>query len=577
VADRIEELRRRLEKDPGSRLFAQLAEQLRKEGELEEAIQVARTGLDQHPNYPSARLTLGRALLDSGDAEAARTELETALGGAPDNILASRLLGETLEALGDLKGAVKQLQSTLLISPGDAQIQARIAEIEARLAKPPPPEEPIRQDHTAPMQALKPEEGRGGAPPAEATGAEPPAPPAPGDEAPGAAKPPPASVEPPSGAAPAADDGEPPIALPIEEGAEEGGLPPTIRIRMPGDPVAEVRAPMPPSGGRVTAGSVEETTVPPPAQPDTEEGGGPLPEPGVDPSPVFAPEDLDAAAQEEGVLEAESSDQAPTLPTSKAAELAGAEDLPPTVPPGAMATEEPSLPAAGSPARAEQTPLAEETIAPEPGAPVGDVTAPQGLDARGAGARPAEAPRPAPPSTPSPASSRAPAARSEGREPTAEPPLAAEAAASPVAEPTAPSDGKSPETTSRPLEPGGHQAAVGSMAPLLQEGGPEPPAPAASGSAAEGGGGKALSSATLAELYLEQGLLERAIEVYREVVAVEPGNDAARTRVAELEARLRASAVEGPPEGGDATELKRRTLERTIARLEALLEVVKRR
>jgi hypothetical protein len=91
---RIEELRRRLEKDPVSRLFAQLAEELRKEGELEEAIRISREGLQKHPFYPSARMTLGRALLDSGDLEAARSEFETVLEGAPDNLLARRFLEE---------------------------------------------------------------------------------------------------------------------------------------------------------------------------------------------------------------------------------------------------------------------------------------------------------------------------------------------------------------------------------------------------------------------------------------------------------------------------------------------------
>ena len=58
-----------------------------------------------HPAYPSARLTLGRALLDSGDAAGARAELESALRDAPDNILASRYLAQAREQLGDLKGA----------------------------------------------------------------------------------------------------------------------------------------------------------------------------------------------------------------------------------------------------------------------------------------------------------------------------------------------------------------------------------------------------------------------------------------------------------------------------------------
>ena len=97
---RADDLRKRLEKDPSSRLFAQLAEELRKDGQLQDAIDVCRAGLQKHPNYPSARITLGRALLDSGDPAAARVELESVLQGAPDNILARKLLDECLAALG---------------------------------------------------------------------------------------------------------------------------------------------------------------------------------------------------------------------------------------------------------------------------------------------------------------------------------------------------------------------------------------------------------------------------------------------------------------------------------------------
>jgi uncharacterized protein DUF4388/uncharacterized protein DUF4339/tetratricopeptide repeat protein len=106
VPTRVDELRKRLEKDPSSRLFAQLAEELRKEGQLEDAIAVCRTGLQKHPSYASARITLGRALLDSGDPAAARVELETVLQGAPDNILARKLLDECRASLGLPPGAL---------------------------------------------------------------------------------------------------------------------------------------------------------------------------------------------------------------------------------------------------------------------------------------------------------------------------------------------------------------------------------------------------------------------------------------------------------------------------------------
>lgn len=139
---RIDELRKRLDKEPGSRLFAQLAEELRKAGELDEAIRVCRDGLQKQPTYHSARMTLARSLLDSGDLNAARPEFEAVLKAAPDNILASRLLGACLEGLGDLAGARARYKTTLALAPVDKQLQSRLEAVEARLAAPAAPVEP---------------------------------------------------------------------------------------------------------------------------------------------------------------------------------------------------------------------------------------------------------------------------------------------------------------------------------------------------------------------------------------------------------------------------------------------------
>jgi hypothetical protein len=81
-------------------------------------------------------------------------------------------------------------------------------------------------------------------------------------------------------------------------------------------------------------------------------------------------------------------------------------------------------------------------------------------------------------------------------------------------------------------------------------------------------GGTPFSSSTLAELYLRQGIVDRAVEVYRQVLAEEPGNDRARSRLAELE---------GAPSPGEARSARRKALERTIAGLEALLSALQRR
>jgi tetratricopeptide (TPR) repeat protein len=131
---RVDELRRRLEQEPSSRLFAQLAEELRKAGDVAEAVRVARAGLVLHPNYPSARLTLGCALLEVGDRKGARTELAEAVRQAPDNILARRSLGQVLAESEDLPGALEHYVAALRMAPADAGLRVRIRDLALRLA-----------------------------------------------------------------------------------------------------------------------------------------------------------------------------------------------------------------------------------------------------------------------------------------------------------------------------------------------------------------------------------------------------------------------------------------------------------
>jgi tetratricopeptide (TPR) repeat protein len=91
---RIGQLRRRVELDPMSIAFAALAEEYRRQGNAEEAVAVCRTGLTRHPAYLSARVTLGRALLDLNQLDAAEAELQEVLRRAPDNLAALRALAE---------------------------------------------------------------------------------------------------------------------------------------------------------------------------------------------------------------------------------------------------------------------------------------------------------------------------------------------------------------------------------------------------------------------------------------------------------------------------------------------------
>ncbi len=90
----LHELERRVARDPASVSFALLAEEYRRLGRLDDAIRIARDGLLRHPDYASARVTLGRALMAQGSVAAARRELEAVLVLAPENLAAIRALAD---------------------------------------------------------------------------------------------------------------------------------------------------------------------------------------------------------------------------------------------------------------------------------------------------------------------------------------------------------------------------------------------------------------------------------------------------------------------------------------------------
>jgi len=98
---RIDELRRRVQKDPTSIAFAQLAEEYRRVGGYQEAVDVCRAGLARHPTYLSARVTLARALMELARYDEAQAELDVVLDLAPDNLAAIRALAEIHQRRGE--------------------------------------------------------------------------------------------------------------------------------------------------------------------------------------------------------------------------------------------------------------------------------------------------------------------------------------------------------------------------------------------------------------------------------------------------------------------------------------------
>ena len=95
-------------------------------------------------------------------------------------------------------------------------------------------------------------------------------------------------------------------------------------------------------------------------------------------------------------------------------------------------------------------------------------------------------------------------------------------------------------------------------------------------------------SATLAELYFNQGFVDKAVEVYRQLVDREPDNERLRRRLAELQAPPPAPTPPPAPEPAPAPAAtraaspspdrasRRLALERTIAKLEGMLAAIKK-
>jgi tetratricopeptide (TPR) repeat protein len=114
---KIEELKRRVQQDPASIAFAALADEYRRAGQFHDAIETCRAGLLRHPAYVSARVTLGRALLEIGEYDEAQTNLEQVLRAAPENLAAIRALAEIHERRGDAPMAGLEMPAPVAALP----------------------------------------------------------------------------------------------------------------------------------------------------------------------------------------------------------------------------------------------------------------------------------------------------------------------------------------------------------------------------------------------------------------------------------------------------------------------------
>ncbi len=131
LAEAIRRQEERLQRDPGSLAFAQLADLYRKAGRTREAVTLCREGLTRYPHYTTARLILAKTLAVEGTLAEALAETSAILELAPKDVQAHRLAAELQRRLGRVDQAVGHLESALRLDPADRESRSLLALLRA--------------------------------------------------------------------------------------------------------------------------------------------------------------------------------------------------------------------------------------------------------------------------------------------------------------------------------------------------------------------------------------------------------------------------------------------------------------
>ena len=183
----LAKLKRRYEEKP-SQWFAALAEEHRRAGDVEVAIQMVRKGLENRSNYVSGHIVLARCLLDRAEDAEAQQELERVLELDGENVIALKVLSEIAERLGDPVGARGWVDRLLEVDPMNEEAQlmmSRLAEVSAATAEPSSeadvaePEAPEEESPPSPEEPEVPEAAEAESPPSPLSPLPSPAEPAP--------------------------------------------------------------------------------------------------------------------------------------------------------------------------------------------------------------------------------------------------------------------------------------------------------------------------------------------------------------------------------------------------------------
>jgi len=131
---RLDEVKRVLSREPGARQFLAQADELRRNGQVAEAIEVLEKGLEQSPGSVAGHVALGRLLQQSGRLDPALLSYQAALKLDPQNLVALRQTADLYLSRGEKVDAIKKLKLFRALSPGDREVNELIRQLDEELA-----------------------------------------------------------------------------------------------------------------------------------------------------------------------------------------------------------------------------------------------------------------------------------------------------------------------------------------------------------------------------------------------------------------------------------------------------------
>jgi tetratricopeptide (TPR) repeat protein len=150
VSDDIRTLTARVAEEPTSLAFLELAEALRRRGQLDAAGKVARGGLIRYPGLADAHDLMARILSDQGDLAGSFDAWADALRLDPMRTGALKGIAFLYFRAGDAAAAIEHLQRAAEVDPDDISIAQALARVRRDSRARPSAPEPVEEEMPAP-------------------------------------------------------------------------------------------------------------------------------------------------------------------------------------------------------------------------------------------------------------------------------------------------------------------------------------------------------------------------------------------------------------------------------------------